>query len=356
MFSALAILGSDQKNMAAIAQQLWSQRPSGPPKGVTNGNRWKLCRTVRVGFAVGAWIKIAPLAAKVRRDGRRNGIMTAEQHLKDPEVAIYKTNAQSEELERIEKYKEDLRERALESGASFTRPCCVDVQYSWACLERLEKALQLDSCSLVVGSVLLPAAVSQQELSLAKKCSPLVFQLASGNLIDADLAIKGSRKNFCRFVVAFACKKLSKMKAPFLVINSISSSSLGQILRTAYHFGVDSVILSEEAWECLDARAMRVSVGWGYHMDFHVPRCLPETLRELRQLGVCLYAEERGSEETDQEPRSFSRSNDWALLLGCEDLQDLDVNGINIRHHSDDSGTMDVAHSAAICLYELAVV
>ena len=307
------------------------------------------------------------------------GLVLAEEHLEDPRLGIYKTNTRNEELEQIETYKQYLEEEALKAiGASAGTACSVDVHYSWACLERLYSALELGR-GMILGSILLPAKnVSPEQLGLVRRIgelgsgfSPcgttstpkcrnagfLVFQ-ATSNLIDAGLAIKGSRKNFCRFVVAFASKKLSNLKGPFLVINEITSShSLGQILRTAYHFGIDSVILSTAAWQLLDSRAMRVSVGWGYHMEFHVAASLHEALRELQYLGISLFAECNESKDFAEPIGPSAESADWALLLGCESCLDSDAgNALEISHvrvpcHL--SGTMDIAHAAAICMYEL---
>eukprot|EP00438_Fugacium_kawagutii_P025295 Skav210349 [mRNA] locus=scaffold1491:3703:4755:+ [translate_table: standard] len=285
----------------------------------------------------------------------------AEKYLEDPEVAIYKTHPNAHELEDLERYKDGLKERALRKcGARPGTPCCVDVHYSWACLERLQQALELGR-SIAIGSVLLPDAklLSPENMSLSRRCSPLVFQ-ATGNLINAGLAIKGSRNNFCRFVVAFASLELSNLKGPFIVIDKIASShSLGQILRTAYHFGIDSVILSKAAWQLLDSRAMRVSVGWGYHLDFHVAAFVPETLRELQHLGVGLFGindrpivEEEDFREPLEPWKNWERpATEWALLLGCDLEDELEISPVRVPCHP--AGAMDIAHAAAISMYEL---
>lgn len=321
------------------------------------------------------------VAASAKKSTQNAGlVLAAAEHLEDPKLGIYKTTTNNKELEQIETYKQYLEEEAIQAiGASAGTPCSVDVHYSWACLERLYSALELDCRGMILGSILLPPAknVSPEQLGLVRRIGQLqqlgsglsqctqkfgkggfaVFQ-ATGNLIDAGLAIKGSRKNFCRFVVAFASKKLSNLKGPFLVINEIASShSLGQILRSAYHFGIDSVILSTAAWQLLDSRAMRVSVGWGYHMDFHVATSIPEALRELHDLGIGLFAE--WNESNDAEAIGPSESADWALLLGCEACLDsdggagdaLEISRVRVPCHF--SGTMDIAHAAAICMYEL---
>ena len=308
-----------------------------------------LCAVVRTWFERPR-VSVAKKSAENPRHQSPQPIQV-EEHLEDPRLAIYKTDEASQSDWQLEQYKKELREKAIqEAGASSGTPCCIDVHYSWACLERLQKALELGK-NIKVESVLLPESASEEELVLTQKCTSVVFQTA-GNLIDSGLAIKGSRKNFCRFVVAYpVSKSLSNLKGPFVVINEIASShSLGQILRTAYHFGIDSVILSETAWQLLDSRAMRVSVGWGYHMDFHMAQSLPETLHELQKMGIGLFAESLKSyTEPERQP-----SKDWALLLGfgsIEKMNGLEISGVRVPCH--ESGTMDIAHAAAICIYEL---
>ena len=98
----------------------------------------------------------------------------------------------------------------------------------------------------------------------------------------------------CRFLVAFACSiPIAEMVPPFVVLDGLNSASnVGQVLRTAYHLGVNSVIVSPGAWSCLNGRACRVSMGWFYRMSFHVARPLSKAIQELKQLGVCLYVAE----------------------------------------------------------------
>lgn len=305
-----------------------------------------LCRGV--GGALGSWAK-----QRVAARTNRNCVLPIKQGTNDSRLAIYKASEASgkESLE----YQRALQEEALKNaGAPSGTPCCVDVHYSWVCLERLQQALERGHC-ITVGSVLLPEAVSLEQLELSKKCSSLVFQ-AKSNLIDAGFAIKGSRKNFCRFVVAYPVSlDVSDMKAPFIVIDNISSSHcLGQVLRTAYHFGIDSVILSGTAWKHIDSRAMRVSVGWGYHMSFHLASSVANALRSLQSRGTKLFAMcEDPSAETIRTVKSLKLTSSWALLLGCHSLSgELELSRVRIPCALS-SGMLDAAHAAAICLYEL---
>ncbi|CAE7838811.1 DNAH1, partial [Symbiodinium microadriaticum] len=272
-------------------------------------------------------------------------VLPAEDYKSDLRLSPYRADVVTQKGQ--VQYESELREKALsEQGLALDTPCKCDVHYSWACLERLSQAKDLGR-RVTVGSVLLPPSASEAETKLSLRCSESVFK-ARGNLIDAGLALKGSRKNFCRFVVAYPMSKcLDDLSPPFLVIDKVSSShSLGQILRTAFHFGIDSVVLSEGAWAFMDSRAFRVSMGWAYHLDFHMAESLSAVCSELESgKGLELYAFSESPSVPDVKAQPAEARN-WALLLGCQDHQASlgdAVSWVGVPHHLE--GTMDLAHA-----------
>merc|ERR1712032_1793284 len=94
-----------------------------------------------------------------------------------------------------------------------------------------------------------------------------------------------------------------------------SPRNIGQIVRTAIHLGITSVVASRESWACLNGRAARSSMGWLYHVDFHLAETYGDTLRELQRLGVRVYAAESNFSiaVAPHEPRGDRR---WALIVG----------------------------------------
>ena len=162
----------------------------------------------------------------------------------------------------------------------------------------------------------------------------------------------------CRFLVAFPCSTpIAEMTPPFVVLDGLNSASnVGQVLRTAYHLGINSVIASPGAWSCLNGRACRVSMGWFYRMSFHVARPLSKAIDELKQLGVCLYVAENQFSQpvAPHQPHGDRR---WALVIGSE------FSGVSqeIVHACDQrvcvpqqqGHSLNVAHACSICLYEL---
>lgn len=162
----------------------------------------------------------------------------------------------------------------------------------------------------------------------------------------------------CRFLVAFPYSTpIRDMKPPFVVLDGLNSASnVGQVLRSAYHLGINSVIASPGAWSCLNGRACRVSMGWLYRMSFHAARPLSKAITELKDLGVCLYAAENQFSEpvAPHEPRGDSN---WALVIGSEFagvseeiIQQCDR---RVCVPQQQGHSLNVAHACSICLYEL---
>ena len=162
----------------------------------------------------------------------------------------------------------------------------------------------------------------------------------------------------CRFLVAFPCSTpIAEMIPPFVVLDGLNSASnVGQVLRSAYHLGINSVIASAGAWSCLNGRASRVSMGWFYRMSFHVARPLSKAIEELKRLGVCLYVAENQFSQpvAPHEPHGDRK---WALVIGSEFsgvskeiVQDCDQ---RVCVPQQQGHSLNVAHACSICLYEL---
>lgn len=235
--------------------------------------------------------------------------------------------------------------------------CTVAVQYSWDCLRRLRQALEEVGRPVHVDSVLVPEGTSEESIELAAAVSPKVYTM-SKMLMAQEFSSEGTRASFCHFVTAFPMSRpLEELQPPFVVLDGLESSHIiGQILRTAYHFGVDSVVASQLAWDRLDSRACRVSMGWAFHMVFHLADSLPAALARLQGRGIDLCAIEFSRAANAEQPTK--RGNKWALVIGNEEQgvspAALALCESSVRVHLRKEGSMNVAHAAAICLYELA--
>jgi len=299
-----------------------------------------------------------PLPETVSRAVKRERAAVCLEIAEDTRAALYRV-PEHRDLAECHRQEDLLRARALadtEQPHSAEPSCNVCVHYSWDCLRRLQSALEVGK-KIAVGSVLVPKGTPDALLSLALDVSPETY-MASKELIQSEFSPEGSRKGFCQCVVAFPVSRaLVAMQPPFIVLNNVACShTIGQILRTAYHFGLDAVVLSRSDWEHMDGRACRVAMGWAYHMDFHLVESMTESLSQLRDLGVELYAAEPSS-PVPVAPHQPPGNKKWALVIGSESsglspgVAELCHSLISVPLRR--NGAMNIAHTAAICLYEL---
>ena len=168
----------------------------------------------------------------------------------------------------------------------------------------------------------------------------------------------GAAKSTCRFVVVFPPSvPLAEMDPPFVVLDGLNSASnVGQVLRTAYHLGINSVVASPAAWGCLNGRACRVSMGWMYRMKFHAARPLSKAIRELQDLGNCIYVAENQFSEPVA-PHEPLGDKSWALVIGSEGLgvsdEIVQMCDRRVSVPQQQGHSLNVAHACSICLYEL---
>lgn len=233
--------------------------------------------------------------------------------------------------------------------------CAVDVHYHWDCLRHLRNAQKDGRQPATVDSALLSitAPLELSELAIEVAGPDRVFSVGP-DLLD-ELCMDLGWGDPVRYAIAWPVpRKLQAMRPPFLVLEDlVSSQNLGQVIRSALLLGVSSFVLSRSTWNCLNGRACHASQGWMYHADFHLAEPLKNSLAELKDLGVHLYA----AEETFQIPVAPHGSSHWALLVGNEErgvseeilaLCDARVCVLQTR-----GASLNVAHAAAICLHEL---
>lgn len=266
--------------------------------------------------------------------------------------------------------------------------CVVSVHYTWDCIRQLHAAQRerggTEALGVFVGSALIPTETPDELVHLARQVCPETYMVSRGlfepefsqdmdpefgrepalqETREAEAPVRavwrryegGAAKSTVRFAVAFpVTQPLAEMRPPFVILDGLSSASnIGQILRTAYHFGVVSVVAARASWNSLNGRACRVSMGWLYRMSFHLADRLPEALMELKGLGVQIYA----AENQFARPVSPHTDRNWALVLGHEGLGISDeavaLSDARICIPQEQGLCLNVAHAASICLYEL---
>merc|ERR1712129_429831 len=122
-----------------------------------------------------------------------------------------------------------------------------------------------------------------------------------------------------------------------------------------------SVVASQSCWSCLNGRACRVSMGWMYQMQFHLTDSLPATLKCLQSRGVHVYgADNYASARHGAKPvapHMPAGGCEWALVVGSEagvlsqEVVAVCNDCVCVPQRQGES--LNVAHTTAICLYEL---
>lgn len=266
-------------------------------------------------------------------------------------------------------------------------PCVVAVHYTWDCLRQLVAAREAGR-RIFVGSVLLPTSTPQDLVELARGISRATYAVDRGEFeaeFGQDVGDEarpghalarpggvpraqrpgrswrryegGAAQSTVRYAVVFPLSTpLVRMRPPFLVLDGLTSATnIGQILRTAYHLGVVSVVVSRASWSSLHGRACRVSMGWLYWMDCHLAASLVDALDELRLRGIRVFAaENQFSRPVGHDP---PQDRNWALIVGHEGLgisaEAVAASDACVCVPQEQGDCLNVSHAAAICLYEL---
>lgn len=163
-----------------------------------------------------------------------------------------------------------------------------------------------------------------EELYLAKELDKKSFHLIakSGfkiNKLDFKaaqaLARGGNHQGFLLCVKDFEFCPLSELKKDEFVAMFCGVSDVGNIgamARTAYAFGVDSLIISGKS-VAMDA-VVRSSSGAALDMKIHLAQDILSTLNELKQVGFKLYASAKGGKS----PNELNFKGKKLLIMGSE--------------------------------------
>ena len=129
--------------------------------------------------------------------------------------------------------------------------------------------------------------------------------------------------------------------------------NMGTIIRTAYSFGFDAVILSEDCVDIYNDKVVRSSQGAVFHMP-SIRTSLPKVIDTLESMGVELYATHLSS--SAQTLSSITMPKAIGFVLGSEGsgVSDLILERIN-QHciiEMTQFESLNVAVAAAIICYQ----
>jgi len=153
------------------------------------------------------------------------------------------------------------------------------------------------------------------------------------------------------------------LEPPFLIVDGVNTSeNIGAMMRTAAAMGVTSILCSEESLKCVNSRCARASMGCCFYHRLATPEpgeSLAQAIHRLRVgLGITIYAAET-EEAGGTEIISPHHDKRWGLVVGNERdgiasqiMEEADKK-VFIPQAIDSIDSLNVAHAAAICMFEL---
>lgn len=142
------------------------------------------------------------------------------------------------------------------------------------------------------------------EVVFSESCADLAVELPKGvdySVVSSSVYEKLTDENSPQgvFCVAKHLDNLHKSAtiyegndhAPFLLLEDIRDpGNLGSILRTAYAFGIDRLILSQDCADLYNAKTIRAAMGAVFRQKtVRVSDCI-ETVRTMQKSGIPVYA------------------------------------------------------------------
>ncbi len=155
--------------------------------------------------------------------------------------------------------------------------------------------------------------------------------------------------------------ELTKTNSPgdlIIALDKVSDpGNLGTIIRTAYWFGVDQILLSEGSADPYNPKVVRSTQGGIFHTNITEDADLAVELKKLESKGYSVYLFTLDAEMSLSQTSKSSESGKSVLVFGSEahgiskEIMDMGFEKVKIEGYSA-SESLNVAISAGIALYE----
>lgn len=214
-----------------------------------------------------------------------------------------------------------------------------------------------DHCFLIEGTHLIQEALQAKRLQtlLVRKGCPILFNDANEIFEVSDEVIKKLTQNVSKVDYIGVCtiKKEADLqyKKVILLDDVQDPGNLGTIIRSAYSFGYDAVLMSQGCVDVYNDKVIRSTQG----ALFHIPifqTCLIDEIKQLQTQNIKVY----GTSLHDAVALSTCDTNEEvALVFGNEgsgvksEILSLCDQNIKIEMHTFES--LNVAVAASICMY-----
>lgn len=162
--------------------------------------------------------------------------------------------------------------------------------------EFLAEGYRLCMDALRSGRKPLRTFVTEQMLE-RENCEELLEASEETYLIADSLAAKLSDTQapqgvFCVFPILDNRRSLATIKKNRVVVLSSMQDpgNIGTIIRTSEAFGVDCIVMSSDCPDLYSPKILRATMGGVFRLPVFVADDLCETIREMKQQGVSVYA------------------------------------------------------------------
>jgi TrmH family RNA methyltransferase len=155
---------------------------------------------------------------------------------------------------------------------------------------------------------------------------------------------------------SFSLQQLAQTFEPILAIDGVShTENIGSIARNALSLNVKNLLVSTKSGHPYGRRAVRVSMGSIFKINYCLSQNLVEDLSSLKNLGFKIIAADTHAKALSLYQFKFPK--DWVLVFGSEELG-VSADILAIADHiieipmSNSMASLNVANSSAIFLYE----
>ena len=150
--------------------------------------------------------------------------------------------------------------------------------------------------------------ISQKEIPALYVADKKMMESIVGHTLHHNVMMHGTRP---------AETPLNEFGSQIIMLDNITSTeNIGAIARSAAALGVDSYLLPRQGPHPYGRRALRVSMGYTSHLDYHLYDDIFVTLSRLKTMGYRIFAAEVTPDAVALTDVNVPEK--WVLLMGHE--------------------------------------
>lgn len=212
---------------------------------------------------------------------------------------------------------------------------------------------------LILDEKVIDEAYKHDFLDTLIYCGEAPFEFGNSFEVSREVLNKISKTDNLNYIgVGKEIKESSDYQNRVLILDELSDPlNIGRIMESAYLFGFDSIILSENAADIYHPKCLSASKGAIYNLN--IKRCdIIMEINHLKEDGFRVYA--TGLKDNTLSLDEVKISDKMAVVLGNEGsgvrstVFDISDETVKIDMHNIDS--LNVAMAAAIIMYRFSIL